>query len=322
MPARQTPSRSIHRPRRALRARAAFSLVELLTVVGIIALLIGILLPTMSSARNEARRSTSKAFLGSCERGLEMFHTYFGQYPDSSRRRDPVIYPDDGNTAPTLSGAHWLTRALVGHDGDGVDYNAKSVNDPPRSLQWAQLNKASNGLYAKRRGLLVENAVFRKDNEIGLNFPASDSPLLPNRPVFLDNFNTAVLYYRANPRAPLPFSDTYTSGTGIYTREDNADITGGAFSTPSPGQVWEYPGGGKLHGLGQYGMPANPQNFNPNVTEAGRKGFTFVGALHNPSAYNSSNQTNIKPVKENSFVLISAGPDGLYGTLDDVVNYR
>ncbi|HOA73326.1 MAG TPA: hypothetical protein PL151_11675 [Phycisphaerae bacterium] len=331
MPSRQSPGCRNRRPSAAPVLRPAFSLVELLTVVGIIALLIGILLPAMSHVRTEAKRSTTKAFIGSCERGLEMFNTDFGQYPDSRLRVDPVEYPGDSSEAPWLSGAHWLVRALIGHDGNGVDYSGRSVNESA-PLKWqpgqnnGHLFTSSGIVHSKRRGLYVEKAVYQLDSELNIS---QESSRRPGRAVFLDNFELPILYYRANPRAQNGFAASYRSpeAPAIYYQEDNAEITGGSVSKNSSPRVQE-PGwvfsvsGGKWHGMGEFGS-LNPNNFDPKARvepNKPRKGFTFTGALHDPSALKTSK--NIKPIKETSFILLSPGPDAIYGTPDDVSNFK
>jgi prepilin-type N-terminal cleavage/methylation domain-containing protein/prepilin-type processing-associated H-X9-DG protein len=64
------------------RRRCAFSLVELLVCIGIIAILLGILLPILSSARRESRRAA-------CLAGLQQWSATFAVYLNDNRGRQP-----------------------------------------------------------------------------------------------------------------------------------------------------------------------------------------------------------------------------------------
>ncbi|NLE29155.1 MAG: prepilin-type N-terminal cleavage/methylation domain-containing protein, partial [Phycisphaerae bacterium] len=63
--------------------KRGFTLVELLTVVAIIALLIGILVPAVNQARKIAVRTSVRAQISGISSGIEMFKTDFGYYPSS-----------------------------------------------------------------------------------------------------------------------------------------------------------------------------------------------------------------------------------------------
>ena len=65
------------------RTRRGFTLVELLTVIAIIALLIGLLVPAVSAARNHAKKVATKSLHSALGKGCEMFHTDFDRYPIS-----------------------------------------------------------------------------------------------------------------------------------------------------------------------------------------------------------------------------------------------
>ena len=98
--------------------RTGFTLVELLTVIGIISLLIGILLPSLSRARDQAKKLRVQAQVSAVEKGLELFYNDFRSYPDSSYGQDIIrwsatytgngIQPPDSGQESFLSGAHWL----------------------------------------------------------------------------------------------------------------------------------------------------------------------------------------------------------------------
>src|SRR5438132_10061161 len=66
--------------------RRGFTLIELLVVVAIIAILIGILLPTLSKARRSAQRTT-------CAAHLADFGKLFQTYLNDSRGKLPWVQP-------------------------------------------------------------------------------------------------------------------------------------------------------------------------------------------------------------------------------------
>src|SRR5437868_8109142 len=69
-----------------VRRRRGFTLIELLVVIAIIAILIGILLPTLSKARRSAQRTT-------CAAHLADFGKLFQTYLNDSRGRLPWVQP-------------------------------------------------------------------------------------------------------------------------------------------------------------------------------------------------------------------------------------
>jgi type II secretory pathway pseudopilin PulG len=336
----RNPQSKIQNPKYA----SGFSLVELLTVVGIIALLIGILLPALSNARTEAKRGTTKAMVGSLERGLEMFHGDFDAYPDSTYRRtngdhrlDPIVKwmarPDPNDTPEDtpvekrwLSGAHWLARAMIGHDGLGLDYSARTLEDTTAYNEQVFNTDASGGrpalgdLRKRRQPYYEAKGNFAGDHLAKLTTSVGAGPQT-RRIVLLDSFGFPIIYYRANPRAQEPFALDALVGTtppgkagdpaGVYTHEDNVAITG-----VSTDKGWAF--NGQPHGLGDFGWDGTTLTAKASTND--RKGYSFVGFLHNTAIQQQSG--TIKPVKETSYLLISAGPDGVYGTTDDVTNFK
>jgi len=75
------------------RTRPAFTLVEMLAVIGIIVLLVGILVPTVMSARRQADKNAARMELQTIAMALDAYRADFGDYPHppTNERRYRVL---------------------------------------------------------------------------------------------------------------------------------------------------------------------------------------------------------------------------------------
>lgn len=145
------------------------------------------------------------------------------------------------------------------------------------------------------------------------------------RPLFIDGFGYPVLYYKADRYANA--MTTTEASRGVYTQSDNAQITG---SGASPGGLGVDLGAGGRHQLNQYiQIPSNsPDTFvveearinpDPNKTQLADPLYqdTFARFI-----WNDRITVRNEPVNKDSFILIGAGEDALYGTADDITNFE
>ena len=210
------------------RRGAAFTLVELLTVVAIIGLLIGILMPALQAARRQAKKTQTAATLKAVGEGAEMFRgenqkefRLTDGYPPSARANDPT---EPGSEE--IFGAHWILRYLVGKDlngfvprrsvpqdlQEGGDYEQEKWYDPDvldsRPLDRVGPYLSPDALVIKRTGELPRRS---------LDEAWSGKTALMQTPVIVDAFGYPILYYVANPRwankpgVPMAVSNRYNS---------------------------------------------------------------------------------------------------------------
>lgn len=334
-----------------------FTLVELLTVVFIISLLIGILIPSVSAARTAAKKRITAKALNSIEVGLELFKgdhgkdfsltngyppsfahppipgakfdSYLGEFPFA----DPKI---------KAYGAHWLPAMLIGPDANGYISRGSvskknDVNQQPEV--WYTPDPYEDGTTIDRSPHYIDpgNTRMLKTRELPGRenrdfFPDwSESFVAPNiesLPVIVDGFDQPILYYVANRHGKPSnmLADIHKEkndydedaaqkkGVPFYFHQDNVGFTGNKEQLG-----WNFSGEHPLAISGadldaaEVIKPENRQTFARYILD--RK--IYSNLIGNP---NPNPNAPLRPVNADKFLLISAGPDGKYGTTDDVSN--
>jgi len=309
-----------HRYRRIVAGTSScgFTLIELLTSVAIIAILIAVLVPSIARARIEAKRTATRGLLRSIASGAEMFRNETNKYPESRRG---LYYRTQGDPdGPAMNGAMKIARALMGREA--------YLSGPTGSVHPEKLRESTNPVadfYSnpdpqQRMGAFMENAAPDRDFvELNVaNWKVQGVPLPPQPPavnlprspppgspepapmVFIDTFRFPILYFRSEGRGDRMAQDVRGGQTGYYYKEDNLEMLNWQFTGPHP--------------MATFGDPVNPHTIQGS----------FCDAVHVHSGADASGtqvmKERRKPKNADSFLLISAGPDGLYGTPDDVTN--
>jgi len=284
------------------RKKRGFTLVELLITIAIIATLVGILIPTLSVVRQTAKEVKQKAQLTTIELAIVAFKNDYGDYPPSYV--PPPGGPDD------YCGAQKLAEALVGWDLLG--FHPKSAwmaqgydgLTPGGSLTYDPDKKRDNNkdgildTLNERKGPYLELATasaFKTWEVISRDVPSWDTYVLCDvfgrKSVTIGTKSvkagTPILYYKAD-----------TSGksiTRIYRRVDNDSLI----------YIKELEDRAKHPGLRP---PLNP------LFDAS----SFISYIKDPKITAPAPPW---PYRPDSYILISAGADGFYGTEDDIRNF-
>lgn len=298
--------------------RSGFTIVELLTVMSIIVLLISLLVPSLNRVKIYALYVKQRNHFKSIDTALEMFNAEWEGYPDS----DGFDY-----SGLRYCGAMKLCEAMVGQDLLGFHPESRFRQDGFNGL------KAPEGkdLYPARRvPLPLPNVVEESERERkGLyisrdnanSYKMSDifdpmavqttfGPDSPTLPVLCDvygralnrdtgkNIGMPILYYKADTTKQR--HDSENPGNSIYNYTDNIDLIN--LDLPfQPGFTHPMASRG-VAPIGDPPMPASPEIF-----------YEITRNKKMPVP---------KPYREDSYILISAGFDGLYGTPDDVFDFE
>ncbi len=108
-------------PYSSLARQRAFSLIELLTVIAIISILMGIVVPGMANVQRKAKIAKTKSQFNQWSSAMELFNSEYGQYPSVD---GPYA---STNAQVNLINASKFAVALTGRqiDGTPIASNAK-----------------------------------------------------------------------------------------------------------------------------------------------------------------------------------------------------
>jgi prepilin-type N-terminal cleavage/methylation domain-containing protein len=322
-------------------ARGGFTLIELLLVIGIILILIGILLPTVTQVRVAAQTANTRQMISRIESGIAAYYSDFQANPGpfSQAQLKPFLTAvprlDQGNSAsPALS--------FVTPSGTSTGAAVTSTENLLLGLIGGLNLNGTNFRYAETlvtdaKGPGSLNAVTPKRYQAYLNIEPSETTLISNCPLATvpGQWNASASGFAGD--TPVPeFVDKYSRPSPVLYMRATKGATGflgNENSTYEPGAQYDYeqliqtysnfinfiPSSGAPVVTYQRAWPTGgaettafqsdfPANTNPNFTA----GFaSYFG-----------NRSTGGVVKKDEYILISAGPDGRFGTSDDITNFR
>ncbi|MEX2671515.1 MAG: type II secretion system protein [Phycisphaeraceae bacterium] len=186
-----------------------FSLIELLTVVLIIALLAGILLPTLNYARERAQSAAKMAQLRAIGTAADSYHMSFNAYPGYYADGDLL---QSGDAADVNANQNLVLSLMGGVDPDGT-INPDSFGTGPRTMA----GQRYDAFYSPSPEELMMDANSWELGPGGLD---------PDVPMIVDPVSGAPIFYsRVNPQGNEPVTEWPTGGGQVAY----GPYAGGAF---------------------------------------------------------------------------------------------
>jgi prepilin-type N-terminal cleavage/methylation domain-containing protein len=304
--------------------RRGFTLVEMLTVIGIIVLLVSILLPVVSAVRTKGHAADSQAMLARIATGIEAYYADMRAYPGPLSNAQ-VHLPAGGKLKMKSGGDIDLAKVTMSENlvlgllgglypdtNGGIRFDPDIVGNGPANLSLK--NPKRSRAYMDKVSLSERNPdpsiLWKYSDEAGA---ADDSPL----PEFVDRFPSPmpILYLRAKIGAT-----GIASNSTDYAQQQQYDLnqvigyTGKNIGVGRDLDQSEYKNATyPQHGLRTVDAASTIFESNPPPNQGTKYvyPYDFYAYMRHPSIANT-------PKQKDGFLLISPGPDRVYGTKDDL----
>jgi len=283
---------------RTKHKKTAFTIVELLTVMSIIVILISLLLPALNAVKQFSRVVLQKNQFRNIGSGLQIYESDFDEYPDSDALdADGAAYCGAMKLAEVMAGQdglgfHLDSRLTIDDGTGGAELYPPGLSSPYDAAEMENLRSRKE--YLERRDIQICSL---------LDLYGDDDPFSEPSVLLCDVFRSVrnkttgkrmgmpVLYYRADTSRMSHDVNDPTNPDNIYNYLDNQDFLGiGWNSTTMEPPLYE--------GIG------------------GKEGQVFYDNTLDASS------PIPRPYNKDSYILISAGWDGIYGTDKDVYNFK
>jgi type II secretory pathway pseudopilin PulG len=324
---------------RKFEKRSGFTIIELLTVMSIIIILMSLLLPGLNALRRYATEVKQRNQLRGIEGALEFYNAEWQSYPDSSALDHSIL-----SGGIPYCGAMKLCEALIGQDMLGFHpksrfYQAGTVDGVAATgVLEAGVGVTYNDLYPYRNEPLIADNVkllSRKERKnLYLTLEGSNATRMGDLYVTTDAQTKALATFGTNWETLTVLCDVYGISTNKTTGKAigmpilyyKADVS--KHSHDGSAAAIELMHSQLLHDniynfmdnddLVQLGLPAqalvnHPMKYLPVSPDEGP--IIFYKKTLNESLLTPA------PYRADSYILLSAGYDGLYGTKDDIYNF-